>query len=151
MGTARTARTGCVRRSPPTWTRRVIVQRVILACLSTESSHPCPSQEWNMCRSECHRLFKSSNFFASTIPPTPITRLPTAVLPLKKDSTPSFTIQSINKSFKYQYANIYFVRLRLLKPCVEEEALKKWKDIPGMSHISRPSRTRRHASLKRIP
>lgn len=64
------------------------------------------------------------------VPPTTITRLPTAVLPLT-DSTPSFTIQSINKSFKHQYANIYFVRLRLLKPCVEKEATKKWKDVPG--------------------
>ncbi|KAI0282558.1 DNA polymerase alpha/epsilon subunit B-domain-containing protein [Russula aff. rugulosa BPL654] len=46
------------------------------------------------------------------VPPTTITRLPTA-------------------SFKHQYANIYFVRLRLLKPCVEKEATKKWKDVPG--------------------
>ncbi|KAH9985573.1 hypothetical protein BJV77DRAFT_1031940 [Russula vinacea] len=57
---------------------------------------------------------------------------PTAVLP-PTDSTPSFTIQSINKSFKHQYANIYFVRLRLLKPCVEKEAAKKWKDVCGSS------------------
>ncbi|KAI9463390.1 DNA polymerase alpha/epsilon subunit B-domain-containing protein [Russula earlei] len=65
-----------------------------------------------------------------TIPPTPITRLATTVLPLT-DSTPSFTIQAINKSFKHQYANIYFVRLRHLKPCVEKEAIKRWKNVPG--------------------
>jgi len=64
------------------------------------------------------------------MPPTTITRLPTVVLPLI-DPTPSFAIQSNNKSFKHQYANIYFVRLRLLKQCIEKEAAKKWKDIPG--------------------
>ena len=72
--------------------------------------------------------------FASVMPPTTITRLPTVVLPLI-DPTPSFAMHSNNKSFKHQYANIYFVRLRLLKQCVEKEAAKKWKDIPGTSRF----------------
>ncbi|KAI0255404.1 DNA polymerase alpha/epsilon subunit B-domain-containing protein [Lactifluus subvellereus] len=64
------------------------------------------------------------------VPSSTITRLPTTVLPLA-DSTPSFTIKSINKSFKHQYANIYFVRLRFLRAFVEKEATKKWKNVPG--------------------
>ncbi|KAF8273876.1 DNA polymerase alpha/epsilon subunit B-domain-containing protein [Lactarius quietus] len=64
------------------------------------------------------------------IPSTPITRLPTSVLPLT-NSTPSFTIKSNARSFKHQYANIYFVRLRLLREFIEKEAMKKWARFPG--------------------
>lgn len=62
------------------------------------------------------------------IPSTPITRLPTSVLP-PTNLTPSFTIS--DKSFKHQYANIYFVRLRLLRGFIEKEAVKKWEHFPG--------------------
>ncbi|KAI0303394.1 hypothetical protein B0F90DRAFT_1667298 [Multifurca ochricompacta] len=56
------------------------------------------------------------------IPSTPIIRLPTTVLP-STDSTPSFSIKSVNKSFKHQ--------LRLLRAFVEKEAAKRWKNIRG--------------------
>ncbi|KAH9064318.1 DNA polymerase alpha/epsilon subunit B-domain-containing protein [Lactarius vividus] len=62
--------------------------------------------------------------------PTPITRLPTSVLSLT-NLTPSFTIKSSDKSFKHQYANIYFVRLRLLREFIEKVAAKKWEHFPG--------------------
>ncbi|KAH9082180.1 DNA polymerase alpha/epsilon subunit B-domain-containing protein [Lactarius deliciosus] len=64
------------------------------------------------------------------IRPTPITRLPTSVLSLT-NLTPSFTIKSSDRSFKYQYANIYFVRLRLLREFIEKEAVKKWERFTG--------------------
>ncbi|THH14322.1 hypothetical protein EW146_g5992 [Bondarzewia mesenterica] len=63
--------------------------------------------------------------------PTPsssLIRIPTTVLPLI-DKTPSFVINAANKSFKHQYANIYFVRLRLLRDFVEKEARRRWKDV----------------------
>ncbi|KAG5645811.1 hypothetical protein DXG03_005152 [Asterophora parasitica] len=64
--------------------------------------------------------------------PTPpvIARLATAVLePTPK--TPSFQINTKNKSYKYQYSNIYFVRLRLLREFVEERAHRRWSKIAG--------------------
>ncbi|KAI0262892.1 hypothetical protein BC834DRAFT_889496 [Gloeopeniophorella convolvens] len=71
---------------------------------------------------------------AIPVPPTPISRLPTVILP-STDSTPSFTINAINKSFKHQYANIYFVRLRLLRTFVEKEALRKWRTVAGSPQL----------------
>ncbi|KAA1471233.1 hypothetical protein DENSPDRAFT_819272 [Dentipellis sp. KUC8613] len=61
-------------------------------------------------------------------------RLPTAVLPLT-DKTPSFIIDQKNKSFRHQYANIYFVRLRALRGFVEKEAKKRWKDVKGTTEF----------------
>ncbi|KAJ7098142.1 DNA polymerase alpha/epsilon subunit B-domain-containing protein [Mycena belliarum] len=59
-----------------------------------------------------------------------LTRPPTTVLP-PTDSTPSFLITSANKSYKHQYANIYFIRLRILREIVEEKAHKRWHGIKG--------------------
>ncbi|KAH8998872.1 DNA polymerase alpha/epsilon subunit B-domain-containing protein [Lactarius hatsudake] len=39
---------------------------------------------------------------------------------------------SSDRSFKYQYANIYFVRLRLLREFIEKEAVKKWERSPKL-------------------
>ncbi|KAH9048978.1 DNA polymerase alpha/epsilon subunit B-domain-containing protein [Lactarius hengduanensis] len=75
-------------------------------------STPClfldhrPSLQCNQCRA---------------IRPTRLTRLPTSVLSLT-NLTPSFTIKSSDRSFKHQYANIYFVRLRLPREFIEKEA-----------------------------
>ncbi|KAF5387060.1 hypothetical protein D9615_001797 [Tricholomella constricta] len=65
------------------------------------------------------------------IPTPPVSaRLVTAVLePTPK--TPSFQINTANKSYKYQYSNIYFIRLRLLRQYVEERAHKRWSNVAG--------------------
>ncbi|KAJ7940876.1 hypothetical protein B0H13DRAFT_2226237 [Mycena leptocephala] len=57
----------------------------------------------------------------------------TSILP-PTDSTPSFLISSANKSYKHQYANIYFVRLRILRDVVEEKARQRWH----ASRVSNP-------------
>ncbi|KAJ7349473.1 DNA polymerase alpha/epsilon subunit B-domain-containing protein, partial [Mycena albidolilacea] len=54
----------------------------------------------------------------------------TTILP-PTDATPSFLITSANKSYKHQYANIYFIRLRLLRDVVEERARQRWHGIKG--------------------
>lgn len=63
-------------------------------------------------------------------PSTAHSRLPTSVLP-PVEATPSFTIDAANKSFKHQYANIYFIRLKLLREHVEREAERKWREVSG--------------------
>lgn len=60
----------------------------------------------------------------------PLTRASTVVLPLS-DKTPSFIIGQAKKSYKHQYSNIYFVRLRLLREVVEKRAKKLWEHING--------------------
>ncbi|TFK55281.1 hypothetical protein OE88DRAFT_1674999 [Heliocybe sulcata] len=57
-------------------------------------------------------------------------RASTSVLP-PIDSTPSFSLGGLNRSYKHQYANIYFVRLRLLRGAVEKRAHARWKDVQG--------------------
>ena len=64
------------------------------------------------------------------VPETPKTRSSTSILP--PHETPLFTIDAKNKSYKHQYANIYFVRLRQLRESVEEQAKKKWNEVAGM-------------------
>ncbi|KAF8061475.1 DNA polymerase alpha/epsilon subunit B-domain-containing protein [Lyophyllum atratum] len=65
------------------------------------------------------------------IPAPPVSvRLATVVLD-PAPTTPSFQINTANKSYKYQYSNIYFIRLRLLRQCVEERAHKRWGNIAG--------------------
>ncbi|KAG6878100.1 hypothetical protein C0992_008588 [Termitomyces sp. T32_za158] len=66
------------------------------------------------------------------IPETPsLTRSTTAVL--DPADNPSFQITAANKSYKHQYSNIYFVRLRLLRQSVEERAHRRWGN-----HQSKP-------------
>lgn len=64
------------------------------------------------------------------VPDTPLTRAATSVLP-PTAKTSSFVINSANKSYKHQYANIYFVRLRLLRDLVEENAKRLWMEAAG--------------------
>ncbi|KAF9496029.1 hypothetical protein BDN71DRAFT_1446729 [Pleurotus eryngii] len=47
------------------------------------------------------------------------------------EDTPSFVIGNANKSYKYQYSNIYYMRLQCLRECVLERAGRKWKDLDG--------------------
>jgi hypothetical protein len=67
--------------------------------------------------------------FNSPTPPLP-TRLTTAILP-PSDKTPSFLINGASKSYKHQYANIYFMRLRILRDFVEKRAGERWKGVAG--------------------
>ncbi|KAJ7489934.1 DNA polymerase alpha/epsilon subunit B-domain-containing protein [Mycena galericulata] len=54
----------------------------------------------------------------------------TTILP-PTDETPSFLITNANKSYKHQYANIYFIRLRILRDVVEQKASQRWQGIEG--------------------
>ncbi|WVQ70346.1 uncharacterized protein L199_008573 [Kwoniella botswanensis] len=42
-----------------------------------------------------------------------------------------FILDSNHRSYKHQYANIYFVRLVELRPIVEEKAHERWKSVRG--------------------
>jgi len=57
-------------------------------------------------------------------------RPPSVLQPLTED-TPSFIIDANNKSYRHQYANIYFLRLRLLRKLVEKEAVRRWQGLAG--------------------
>ncbi|KAF8892645.1 DNA polymerase alpha/epsilon subunit B-domain-containing protein [Infundibulicybe gibba] len=69
----------------------------------------------------------------ASIDPLPIppisARSTTAVLP--PGDAPSFRINTTNRSYKHQYANIYFLRLKALRAFVEERARTHWKDVAG--------------------
>lgn len=43
-----------------------------------------------------------------------------------------FLIDPSSRSYKHQYANIYFVRLVELRPIVEERAGERWKNVKGV-------------------
>src|ERR1700733_2768458 len=43
----------------------------------------------------------------------------------------SFVLGQQNRSYKHQFSNLYFVRLRQLRVFVEENAARKWKDFDG--------------------
>ncbi|KAL7422155.1 DNA polymerase delta small subunit Cdc1 [Cryptotrichosporon argae] len=42
-----------------------------------------------------------------------------------------FLLDPATRSYKHQYSNIYFVRLVELRPVVEANAARKWKDVRG--------------------
>lgn len=46
-------------------------------------------------------------------------------------ATPSFVLGNTHRSYKHQYANIYFVRLRLLRPFAEQRAKERWGNMKG--------------------
>ena len=64
------------------------------------------------------------------MPATPLVRPPTTVLP-PTQQTPSFVLGAANRSYKHQYANIYFARLQLLRKYVLARARRRWKDVSG--------------------
>ena len=66
-----------------------------------------------------------------TIPPR---RPATAYSSLSELSKP-FLIDPSSRSYKHQYANIYFVRLVELRPIVEERAGERWKSVRGKSAV----------------
>ncbi|OCH95642.1 hypothetical protein OBBRIDRAFT_745437 [Obba rivulosa] len=64
------------------------------------------------------------------IPEDPLIRRPTHVQ-APPAQTPSFVLTAGNKSYRHQYSNIYFLRLRLLQGYVEEQARRRWGSIAG--------------------
>lgn len=77
------------------------------------------------------RLRKSGlTVFFSSIPSKKLDRSETAECELVK-GTPSFVLDQNHKSYKHQFANLYFARLTLLKSIVEEQAKKRWKSAKG--------------------
>ncbi|KAK0450621.1 hypothetical protein EV421DRAFT_1161807 [Armillaria borealis] len=71
--------------------------------------------------------------------PVPMTRHRSTTFVLDAtDATPSFRITSdTDKSYKYQYSNIYFTRLSELRKPIEERALKRWANVDGKPRLVR--------------
>ncbi|KAI0818851.1 DNA polymerase alpha/epsilon subunit B-domain-containing protein [Irpex lacteus] len=63
-------------------------------------------------------------------PDSPYTRVPTSVVD-PPEGTPSFHIAGQDKSFKHQYANIYFMRLHALRRFIEQKAKRRWAEVDG--------------------
>lgn len=59
-----------------------------------------------------------------------LTRCTSLLLP-QTPTSPSFIIDTKNKSYRHQYSNMYFTRLAMLKQPVMDRASAKWKDLPG--------------------
>ena len=47
------------------------------------------------------------------------------------DSVPSFVLGADHKSYRHQFANLYFARLTFLKDIVEKKARRKWGGMKG--------------------
>ncbi|KAM5539096.1 hypothetical protein V8D89_007319 [Ganoderma adspersum] len=62
-------------------------------------------------------------------PHAPLTRPSTALVAPPEDA--SFLIKATDKSYKHQYSNIYFVRLRVLRQRVEQRAKRRWNEVAG--------------------
>ena len=66
----------------------------------------------------------------SSIPSKRLDRSETAECELVK-GTSSFVLDRNHKSYKHQFANLYFARLTLLKSIVEAQAQKRWRSAKG--------------------
>lgn len=66
----------------------------------------------------------------SDVPAAPLLRKPTTVLP-PSERTSSFIIKPSEAQYSYQYAQIYYARLELLRGYVEECAKRRWRDAAG--------------------
>ncbi|KAF8964036.1 DNA polymerase subunit delta-2 [Flammula alnicola] len=72
-------------------------------------------------------LADTAPYASIALPPTR-SRTSTIIVP-PNPQTPSFLIGPSKKSYKHQYSNIYFIRLRLLKEFVEGHARRRWGGI----------------------
>ncbi|KAI6038987.1 DNA polymerase alpha/epsilon subunit B-domain-containing protein [Pisolithus marmoratus] len=59
-----------------------------------------------------------------------LTRCTSFLLP-QSPTSPSFIIDTKNRSYRHQYSNMYFTRLAMLKQPVIDRASAKWKGLPG--------------------
>ncbi|KAJ8579832.1 hypothetical protein M405DRAFT_802452, partial [Rhizopogon salebrosus TDB-379] len=64
-------------------------------------------------------------YFHRHTPSHPLVRLTSTIVP-PTEVTPSFEIDAKNKSYRHQYANIYFTRLIMLRDAVEKRAKARW-------------------------
>jgi hypothetical protein len=64
-------------------------------------------------------------------PSRPHVRLTSTIVP-PTEMTPSFEIDAKNKSYRHQYANIYFTRLLMLRNAVEKRAKARWDGLPSV-------------------
>jgi len=64
-------------------------------------------------------------------PSEPLSRPTTSYSSLPALSKP-FLIDPAQRSYKHQYANIYFVRLVELRSIVEQHAAERWGNVRGM-------------------
>ncbi|KAJ4488230.1 DNA polymerase alpha/epsilon subunit B-domain-containing protein [Lentinula aciculospora] len=71
-----------------------------------------------------------ANLLHLPISDSPPTRATTTVTAPSSGSS-SFIIDSKNKTYKFQYSNIYFLRLSALRGFVQESAVKRWTHLPG--------------------
>ncbi|TFK90949.1 hypothetical protein K466DRAFT_542531 [Polyporus arcularius HHB13444] len=62
-------------------------------------------------------------------PRAPLTRPGTTLLAPPEDA--SFLIKPADKSYRHQYSNIYFIRLRALRQHVEQRAKRRWGEVAG--------------------
>ncbi|KAG1754227.1 DNA polymerase alpha/epsilon subunit B-domain-containing protein [Suillus lakei] len=70
-------------------------------------------------------------------PSCPLVRPTSTVVP-PTEMTPSFLIDAKNKSYKHQYANIYFTRLIMLRNAVEKRAKARWDGLQSEPfHVAR--------------
>lgn len=58
-------------------------------------------------------------------------------LPAEKEKTADFTIDTKDKQYGKQYANLYWLRLVVLRQRVEERASKRWSNLPGEFELLR--------------
>jgi hypothetical protein len=107
--------------------RRCHRRRAHKACPNRSSVSSCPVP---------YRRFIIS-FSNSPTTSNPL-RTPTIVLP-PSPAASSFLITRSNKSYKHQYANIYFVRLRALRVHVEQRARRRWREVEGHSQLIHPA------------
>lgn len=66
----------------------------------------------------------------TTIPEKPLRR-PSAPYSSLTDLAKPFYIDPTTRSYRHQYANIYFVRLVELRNIVERAAAERWKGVRG--------------------
>lgn len=64
-------------------------------------------------------------------PSTSVIKRPVTTYSSLPELSAPFYIDPAQRSYKHQYANIYFVRLVELRPIVEERAGERWAHIRG--------------------
>ena len=62
-------------------------------------------------------------------------RRPSAAYSSLSELSKPFLIDPSQRSYKHQYANIYFVRLVELRPIVEERAGERWNGVRSMCKL----------------
>ena len=79
-----------------------------------------------------HKLLPLANMATELPEPTDdIVKRPTTSYSTLPELSKPFLIDPAQRSYKHQYANIYFVRLVELRPIVEKHALARWSHIRG--------------------